>query len=48
MNQTICNLCRRAQAQNEQFKSKNGVDVCERCEAVIERFMKEDDELEEK
>ena len=38
MIKTTCDLCRRVKAQNETFKSNNGVDVCERCEAVIERF----------
>ncbi len=42
MIQTCCDFCGRVKVQNEKFKSKNGIDVCERCEAVLERFTKEE------
>lgn len=46
MNQTICDLCRRVKAQNEEFTSRNGVDACEYCHEKIGRFTKVSEELE--
>lgn len=46
MIKTICDLCRRSKAINDQFKTQNKVDVCEICQQKIERFTKESDELE--